>query len=83
MKTTIELPDELLTEAKATAARQGRSLRELFSEALWAHLARTEPVEPGQEAWRGVFGRVDPAQVRSVDQAVAEDLERIDPESWS
>ncbi|MCW1922390.1 hypothetical protein OKA05_07480 [Luteolibacter arcticus] len=34
MKTTLELPDELLTEAKATAARRRITLKELFTRAL-------------------------------------------------
>jgi hypothetical protein len=38
VKTTIELPDELFREAKATAARRGMSLKDLFREALEAAL---------------------------------------------
>jgi len=34
MRTTIELPDALLTRAKATAAANGLSLREFFIEAV-------------------------------------------------
>ena len=34
MKTTIELPDELLREAKSYAARQGVPLREVFEAGL-------------------------------------------------
>jgi hypothetical protein len=34
MKTTIDLPDELLIEAKQKAAEQRRPLRELFEEGL-------------------------------------------------
>jgi hypothetical protein len=34
MKTTLELPDALFREAKATAARRGTSLKALFTEAL-------------------------------------------------
>ena len=34
MKTTVELPDDLLIEAKATAARRRITLRELFTRAL-------------------------------------------------
>ena len=34
MKTTIELPDELLIEAKQRAAEQRRPLRALFEEGL-------------------------------------------------
>ena len=34
MKTTLELPDALLIEAKATAARQRITLKKLFTRAL-------------------------------------------------
>lgn len=34
MRTTLDLPDDLLIEAKATAARRRITLRELFTRAL-------------------------------------------------
>jgi hypothetical protein len=34
MKTTLELPDELLSEAKAAAAKRRITLKELFTRAL-------------------------------------------------
>jgi hypothetical protein len=34
MRTTVELPDELLTQAKVAAASQGVSLRQFFIEAV-------------------------------------------------
>jgi hypothetical protein len=39
MRTTIELPDELLTRAKIQAAIQGVSLKEFFVDALERSLA--------------------------------------------
>ena len=41
MKTTFELPDPLLRQAKAVAARQGRPLREFVAEAIDEKLAQT------------------------------------------
>lgn len=82
MKTTIELPDDLFRTAKATAAREGRSLKELFTDALRDHLTHLESASPGDEAWRSVFGQADPAGVREVDEVVHEELERIELESW-
>jgi plasmid stability protein len=38
MKTTMELPDDLAREAKARAAREGRTLPDLVAEALRALL---------------------------------------------
>ena len=82
MKTTIELPDDLLREAKSTAARQGSSLKQVLTIALREHLERSRAVLPGAEAWRSVFGRAKRSQIAAVDAAIAEDLERVDLESW-
>ena len=83
MKTTIELPDELLRRAKSTAAGRGESLRGLLTAALSNHLERAaEPAPAHEEAWRKVFGKAQPEEVIEVDAAVAETLEQIDFESW-
>jgi Arc/MetJ family transcription regulator len=39
MRTTIELPDELLAQAKSSAALSGISLRQFFMEAVRSRLA--------------------------------------------
>jgi hypothetical protein len=39
MRTTVELPDELLAQAKSTAALSGLSLRQFFIEAVRYRLA--------------------------------------------
>lgn len=39
MRTTVELPDELLAQAKARAAMEGISLREFFMAAVTHELA--------------------------------------------
>ena len=82
MKTTIEIPEQLLREAKAAAARDGRSLRDLLTAALRDHLQRSEPPAPGNEAWRLVFGKAGPPEVRAVDEVVSEELEQIELETW-
>jgi hypothetical protein len=46
MKTTLDLPDELLIEAKATAARRRITLRELVTRAVEREL---RPVPAPQE----------------------------------
>lgn len=56
MKTTVELPDPLMTEVKVLAAREQRKLGELMAELVRAGLdARTPGGEAGQaasaEAW--------------------------------
>ena len=42
MRTTLDLPDDLLIEAKATAARRRITLRELFTRALERDLRPAE-----------------------------------------
>jgi len=39
MRTTIELPDELLARAKSTAALSGQSLKDFFIEAVEQRIA--------------------------------------------
>jgi len=51
MKTTIELPDELLIAAKTKAAQSRISLRALFERALRRELAE-EGAEPGAKRRR-------------------------------
>jgi hypothetical protein len=82
MKTTIELPDELLREAKAAAARQGTSLKEVLTAALRSHLTRPARPARGKEAWRAVAGRASPAAVAAVDAVIAGELEAVDLETW-
>jgi hypothetical protein len=40
MRTTIDLPDDLLSEAKERAAREGRSLSEVVGDAVRTSFAR-------------------------------------------
>ncbi|MEX0682889.1 MAG: hypothetical protein WD904_12625 [Dehalococcoidia bacterium] len=42
MKTTIEMPDDLFREAKATAARRGVALRRFVEDAVSEKLAREQ-----------------------------------------
>lgn len=43
MKTTVDLPEELLRQAKAVAALRGKKLRELVQDGLQRVLAQPEP----------------------------------------
>jgi hypothetical protein len=82
VKTTIEIPDDLLRLAKATAAREGKPLSSVITRALRDHLGRRQRAVPGNESWRKVFGKVKPEDVHAVEVAVSDDLERIEAESW-
>ena len=43
MKTTVEIPDELFREAKATAARNGTKLKDLVADGLRLVLTQAKP----------------------------------------
>ncbi len=63
MKTTIELPDELLISAKKRAAELRRPLRALIEEGLRARLARPEKgkmIKARKIHWILVKGRLPP-----------------------
>jgi len=81
VKTTLDLPDDLFRQAKAKAALRGQSLKALVTEALAAHLASPDGVEPSPP-WRAFFGRATPDQVSEVDSFVEADLGRVEPDAW-
>lgn len=77
MKTTVELPTDLLRRLKAQAANEGRSMKVLLTEAIEEKLSR----HGRSEGWRTVFGRASPAAVRHVERELV-DLERVDLKDW-
>lgn len=80
MKTTLELPDDLLRRTKAKAAERGRSMKDFITEALEQKL-RSERSAGPRGGWRAVFGRATHAAVRDVERRLA-DLERVRNEDW-
>ena len=81
MKTTIDLPDDLLRQAKATAALRGDSLKELFLQALRHHLA-TQTAVNQDLGWKSVFGRAREIEIADIDAVVEAEFGRVDPETW-
>ena len=82
MKTTIEIPDELLRKAKARAAIRGESLEELIRDALETSLAALPLSQSDRSGWRGVFGLAEPKSVEGIDRIVAAELEQVDRSEW-
>lgn len=86
MKTTMELPDSLLREAKSWAAIRGVSLQQILVEALAQKLREEKAAslpKPWLEAFRGL--EVDEElrrELRRLDRRVKAACERIDPEDW-
>ncbi len=60
MRTTVDINDELLKEAKRQAADRGVTLRSLFERALRAHLDRPARGGGFRLKWRTEKGRLQP-----------------------
>ena len=83
MKTTLEIPDALFRQAKASAALKGQSLKGFVVVALHEKLsAGRTPV--AQSPWQRFFGsfRNRAAQIRNIQTRVDREFSRIDPEEW-
>ncbi|MDO8616627.1 MAG: DUF2191 domain-containing protein [Dehalococcoidia bacterium] len=82
MKTTIELPDDLFREAKATAARRGTALKQFVREALAEKLAREGVIDDVYRPrdWPVPPIRLDPEEAALIDRAIEEAFEQIEPE---
>jgi hypothetical protein len=85
MKTTFDIPDDLLHRAKVTAARAGVSMRSLVIEGL-AHsvAAAGTGAEPRPPSWRRAFGGMHHRREASPEllQSIEEAFEHIDDEHW-
>lgn len=82
MKTTVEIPDDLFRDVKAAAARQGRSLKSVVTEALADKMRAAGNAAPTEPPWRRAFGglrhlRQENARIR---RWIEEEFERIEPE---
>ncbi|MEO8216324.1 MAG: hypothetical protein ABI718_04505 [Acidobacteriota bacterium] len=83
VKTTIDLPDEILKEAKATAALRGESLRHFVATAVEEHFKKQSGgFAQSKAGWRSVFGLGHASDIAAVDRAVEKDLETVDPSDW-
>jgi hypothetical protein len=81
MKTTIEVPDEMFREAKATAARRGIPLRRLFEEALSQMLARDHLPTVGKgRGWPTPRADVPSEEIWRIQRLIDAEFEKIEPE---
>jgi hypothetical protein len=72
MKTTLEIPDALFRKIKATAALDGKSLKDFVTEAVKEKLA--QPTRSRKEGWQAVFGKL-PAKAAREMQTIVTDPE--------
>ena len=84
MKTTVEIPDTLFRQAKATAAQQGISLKELLTDALREQLRRKTGGGPSAKPWMKAFGGLRDLhrENKRIDRVIREEFEGIDQEDW-
>jgi hypothetical protein len=82
VKTTLELPDALFRKAKATAARQGQTLKQLVQEALTEKLARANGGRSTQKPWMALAGGLKHLHAENVriDRLIETEFEQIELE---
>ena len=80
MKTTVEIPDSLFRQAKATAAQQGTSLKEFLTEAVRRQLRKTPAVPNTDVPWRRAFGGLRDLhrETKRVERIIEQQFERVD-----
>jgi len=82
VKTTLEIPEPLFRKIKATAARQGRTLKELVQEALSEKIARLDGARRQQQPWMVLAGGLKHlhSENRRIERVIEEEFENIEPE---
>lgn len=83
MKTTVELPDELLRNARLYAAERGKTFKSVLIEALDLLMfnGQSQPTRPGWEALAGAFAS-DSEETAEIQAYIDREFSRIDPEDW-
>ena len=71
MRTTVELPPELMRAAKARAAAQGESLKDWFARVVASALGRGAHATTAPRTWP-VFGKPGGKKVRIINAFLAE-----------
>ena len=82
MKTTLEIPGPLFRRAKAIAARQGRTLKQLVQEALSEKIARVDGASRAQKPWMTLAGGLKHmrSENRRIERVIEAEFENIEPE---
>jgi hypothetical protein len=85
MKTTIELPDRLLRQAKTAAVEEGVTLKQLFTEALESRLhgiGNAPAGKPTVPKWMRAYGALRHLrrERQKIEEAIASEFEKIEPE---
>jgi hypothetical protein len=81
VKTTLEIPDVLFRRAKSVAAERGIPFRALVTEALADKL---RPSGGEHKPWMKSFGKLRSLHKETVriNQIIAEEFGKVEPEDW-
>jgi len=82
VKTTLEIPEPLFRKAKATAARQVRTLKQRDQEALSEKIARLDGATSQQKPWMSLAGGLKHlhSENRRIERVIEAEFENIEPE---
>ncbi|MCB1174662.1 MAG: hypothetical protein KDK39_13920 [Leptospiraceae bacterium] len=84
MKTTIDLADDVLKEAKVFCAQHSRTLRDLMNEALREKLNRAKSAS--EQQWESLFGRFGHGNAKTetgrIAKIIADEFSSIDEDEW-
>jgi hypothetical protein len=80
LKTTVEIPDDLFRQAKATAAQQGTSLKDFLTEAVREQLRKRTSAPNLNKPWMRAFGGVRDLhrETKRLERVIQREFERID-----
>jgi hypothetical protein len=82
MKTTLDIPDALLRQAKARAATRGTSMRDFFVLAIEDRLDAERKGLRSIRGWQAVFGKAPPGSGAAVQATLDQEFEKVNPEDW-
>lgn len=84
VKTTIELPDTLYRKLKSTAAEEGRSIKQILTEAVTERLRRGPNAAPSAKPWEAAFGGLKSLHRENLrmERLIEAEFEKIDEEEW-
>jgi len=82
MKTTLDIPESLLRQAKARAALKGTSMRDFFVQAVEAKLDAERKIPRKPHGWRAVFGKAPKGSAAEAQATIDGEFEKINPDDW-
>ena len=84
VKTTLEIPDPLFRQLKIAAARQGKTIRAVVTEALTEKLNLSPHGVEEPPAWRAAFGGLRRLrdETSKVSRDIAAEFSQVNPDEW-